>query len=138
MNIAMKLQLRIFLLFSSLLLSQFFVGNRNLFANPVTELLTLDRLHELKFQDNVKCSDFPGIAKDIIATGTDLGVHVKQGMPLIPGKDATYEALHGKLGTIIIRKRNFQMFFTQNLSMIYSTIRKRNDWEGRVRSKRSS
>ncbi len=53
----------------------------------------------------LKCSDQPDLAERLISTGRELGVRVLIGKPLLDGKDATYEALPGRLGTIIISDR---------------------------------
>ena len=53
----------------------------------------------------VLCTEYPNIAQDIINIGKKLGVKFLRGKPLIIGKDATYEAENGKLGTIIMTTR---------------------------------
>ena len=52
-----------------------------------------------------KCSDQPDISERLVATGQKLGVRVLIGKPLLEGKDATYEALSGELGTIVVSPR---------------------------------
>ncbi len=54
---------------------------------------------------DIRCTENPFIAKNIIAIGEKLGVTVVSGEPLLVGKDATYEALNGRLGKIVVSKR---------------------------------
>ncbi len=59
-------------------------------------------------EGNIKCTDDHDIADKLLITGQRLGVNVVSGLPKLPGKDATYEALHGRLGTITLRDRVMQ------------------------------
>ena len=51
------------------------------------------------------CKDNPALADYLLAEGRRLGVTVKAGQPELPGKDATYRAESGRLGSIMIKKR---------------------------------
>ena len=51
------------------------------------------------------CIDNPSIVNSIFALGERLGVTIVKGQPKLPNKDATYEALPGQIGTIIVSNR---------------------------------
>ena len=51
------------------------------------------------------CRENPGLADLLLAEGSRLGVLVKAGQPELPGKDASYRAESGRLGTITIKQR---------------------------------
>ena len=51
------------------------------------------------------CQENPALADLLLAEGRRLGITVKAGQPELPGKDATYRAEHGRLGTITIKQR---------------------------------
>ena len=51
------------------------------------------------------CRDAPALANLLITEGSRIGITVKEGQPELPGKDATYRAESGRLGTITIRRR---------------------------------
>ncbi len=51
------------------------------------------------------CSNNPNLANKLISEGSRIGVKFVTGTPEMPGKDATYRALRGKLGTITITPR---------------------------------
>lgn len=51
------------------------------------------------------CQENPGLGDALLAEGQRLGITVKAGQPELPGKDATYRAEHGRLGSITIKKR---------------------------------
>ena len=51
------------------------------------------------------CQDDPALADLLLAEGGRLGIVVKAGQPELPGKDASYRAEHGRLGTITIKQR---------------------------------
>ena len=51
------------------------------------------------------CQDDPALADLLLAEGGRLGIVVKAGQPGLPGKDASYRAEHGRLGTITIKQR---------------------------------
>ena len=51
------------------------------------------------------CQDDPALADLLLAEGSRLGIVVKAGQPELPGKDASYRAEHGRLGTITIKQR---------------------------------
>ena len=51
------------------------------------------------------CQDDPALADLLLAEGSRLGIEVKAGQPELPGKDASYRAEHGRLGTITIKQR---------------------------------
>ena len=51
------------------------------------------------------CREDPGLADLLIAEGSRLGIVVKAGQPELPGKDASYRAEPGRLGTITMRQR---------------------------------
>jgi len=51
------------------------------------------------------CSANPAIAEELLREGQRLGVQVIAGPPELPGKDASYRAEHGRLGTIRLKQR---------------------------------
>lgn len=51
------------------------------------------------------CQDDPALADLLLAEGRRLGITVKAGQPELPGKDATYRAEPGRLGSITIKQR---------------------------------
>ena len=51
------------------------------------------------------CQDNPALADLLLAEGRRLGIVAKTGLPELPGKDASYRAEHGRLGTITIKQR---------------------------------
>ena len=51
------------------------------------------------------CSADPSIADELVREGRRLGVRVIAGVPEVSGKDATYRAEHGRLGTIRLKQR---------------------------------
>ena len=51
------------------------------------------------------CLDDPALADLLLAEGRRLGIVVKTGLPELPGKDASYRAEPGRLGTITMKER---------------------------------
>ena len=51
------------------------------------------------------CQDDPALADLVLAEGRRLGIVLKTGLPELPGKDASYRAEPGRLGTITIKQR---------------------------------
>ena len=51
------------------------------------------------------CQEDPALADLLLAQGRRLGIAVKAGQPELPGKDATYRAEHGRLGSITLKQR---------------------------------
>ena len=51
------------------------------------------------------CSADPSISEELLREGQRLGVQVIAGPPELPGKDASYRAEHGRLGTIRLKQR---------------------------------
>ena len=51
------------------------------------------------------CQQDPALADLLLAEGSRLGIVVKAGQPELPGKDASYRAESGRLGTITIKQR---------------------------------
>ena len=51
------------------------------------------------------CQDNPALADLLLAEGRRLGIVAKTGLPELPGKDASYRAEPGRLGTIMIKQR---------------------------------
>ena len=51
------------------------------------------------------CTQDPALDEALLREGRRLGVAVKAGEPELPGKDATYRAEHGRLGTITLKQR---------------------------------
>ena len=51
------------------------------------------------------CQDNPALADRLLAEGSRLGITVKTGQPELQGKDATYRAESGRLGSITIKQR---------------------------------
>ena len=51
------------------------------------------------------CQDDPALADLLLVEGSRLGIVVKAGQPELPGKDASYRAEPGRLGTIMIKQR---------------------------------
>ena len=51
------------------------------------------------------CRQDPSIGDDLLQEGRRLGITVTMGEPELPGKDASYRALPGRLGTITLKQR---------------------------------
>lgn len=51
------------------------------------------------------CRAEPAIAEELLREGQRLGVRVFAAEPELPGKDGSYRAEHGRLGTIRLRQR---------------------------------
>ena len=51
------------------------------------------------------CTQDPALDESLLSEGRRLGVAVKAGEPELPGKDATYRAEPGRLGTITLKQR---------------------------------
>ena len=51
------------------------------------------------------CQDNPALADRLLAAGRRLGIKVKAGQPELKGKDATYRAESGRLGSITFKQR---------------------------------
>ena len=51
------------------------------------------------------CQDDPALADLLLAEGRRLGIVAKTGLPELPGKDASYRAEPGRLGTITMKQR---------------------------------
>ena len=51
------------------------------------------------------CSQKPELAESLLRQGQRLGLLVRKGKPEMAGKDATYRAEHGRLGTITLKQR---------------------------------
>jgi len=51
------------------------------------------------------CRTEPAIAQELLREGQRLGVRVLAAEPELPGKDGSYRAEHGRLGTIRLRQR---------------------------------
>ena len=51
------------------------------------------------------CRDDPALADRLLVEGRRLGITVKTGQPELQGKDATYRAESGRLGSITIKQR---------------------------------
>ncbi|MCP9808630.1 hypothetical protein KBY58_04185 [Cyanobium sp. HWJ4-Hawea] len=51
------------------------------------------------------CSADPTLSKALLREGKRLGIALLAGSPELPGKDASYRAEHGRLGTITIKQR---------------------------------
>ena len=52
-----------------------------------------------------RCSDDPNLAEALLVQGKRLGVVILSGPPELAGKDASYRAEHGRLGTIMLKPR---------------------------------
>ena len=77
------------------------------FASSQTLIAFDDQLNLLAqdFTRHDLCTDQPELVNQIIIKGKQLGVEIIQGLPKLPGKDATYEAFYHKLGRITISNR---------------------------------
>ena len=51
------------------------------------------------------CQQDPALADALLQEGQRLGITVRRGEPELPGKDASYRAEPGRLGTIMIKQR---------------------------------
>lgn len=51
------------------------------------------------------CDDNPALGDALLSEGQRLGISVQAGEPELPGKDATYRAEPGRLGTITLKQR---------------------------------
>ena len=77
-----------------------FSYNQHLFeSNHQVILLAQD------FGDTDLCTDQPDLVDQILFKGKQLGVEIIQGLPKLPGKDATYEAFYNRLGIITVINR---------------------------------
>ena len=74
-------------------------------ALPEPVLEEYDHYAKIVSVENNSCIDNPSIVNTIIRLGERLGVTVRKGQPKLLNKDATYEAFHGELGSIIISNR---------------------------------
>ena len=52
------------------------------------------------------CQQDPSLDEDLLREGHRLGIRVIVGQPELVGKDATYRAEHGRLGTITLKQRS--------------------------------
>ena len=55
--------------------------------------------------DLITCKQNPKLDQALLVEGQRLGVRVVAGEPELAGKDATYRAEHGRLGTITLKQR---------------------------------
>ena len=55
--------------------------------------------------DLITCKQNPKLDQALLLEGQRLGVRVVAGEPELAGKDATYRAEHGRLGTITLKQR---------------------------------
>ena len=55
--------------------------------------------------DRITCKQNPKLDQALVLEGQRLGVRVVAGVPELAGKDATYRAEHGRLGTITLKQR---------------------------------
>ena len=55
--------------------------------------------------DLITCKQNPKLDQALLLEGQRLGIRVVAGQPELAGKDATYRAEHGRLGTIILKQR---------------------------------
>ncbi len=92
----------------SLLLLCFFVC-LPISADTLLKRSLLDEISFVEINESLKPNDFctenPILSQQIIDVGTRLGVQLVSGQPLLAKKDATYEALHGSLGIIVVSPR---------------------------------
>ena len=51
------------------------------------------------------CQQDPALGDALLREGRRLGITVRRGEPELPGKDASYRAEHGRLGTIMLKQR---------------------------------
>ena len=51
------------------------------------------------------CQQDPDLGDALLMEGRRLGITVQRGEPELPGKDASYRAEHGRLGTIMLKQR---------------------------------
>ena len=51
------------------------------------------------------CQQDPDLGDALLMEGRRLGITVQRGEPELPGKDASYRAEHGRLGTIMLNQR---------------------------------
>ena len=51
------------------------------------------------------CQQDPALGDALLKQGRRLGITVQRGEPELPGKDASYRAEHGRLGTIMLKQR---------------------------------
>ena len=55
--------------------------------------------------DRITCKQNPKLDQALLLEGQRLGIRVVAGQPELAGKDATYRAEHGRLGTITLKQR---------------------------------
>ena len=51
------------------------------------------------------CQQDPALGDALLKEGRRLGITLRWGEPELPGKDASYRAEHGRLGTIMLKQR---------------------------------
>ena len=51
------------------------------------------------------CQQDPALGDALLREGRRLGITVRRGEPELPGKDASYRAEHGRVGTIMLKQR---------------------------------
>jgi len=51
------------------------------------------------------CQQDPALGDELLKEGQRLGITVRRGEPELPGKDASYRAEPGRLGTILLKQR---------------------------------
>ena len=59
----------------------------------------------LQLNSSSDCNNAPQLADRLLQEAARLGIQVMQGNPELPGKDASYRAMHGRPGIILISPR---------------------------------
>lgn len=59
----------------------------------------------LQLSSSTDCNNAPQLAERLLQEASRLGIQVIQGVPELPGKDASYRAMHGRPGIILISPR---------------------------------
>ncbi len=59
----------------------------------------------LQLSSSTDCNNAPQLSERLLQEASRLGVQVIQGVPELPGKDASYRAIHGRPGVILISPR---------------------------------
>ena len=59
----------------------------------------------LQLSSSTDCNNAPQLTERLLQEVSRLGIQVIQGVPELPGKDASYRAIHGRPGIILISPR---------------------------------
>ena len=84
----------------------YFAPRQIIFAGYIKDNELITKPIDFQISPNDLCSSNPRLVESIVLLGNELGVSLLKGTPKLPGKDATYEAFHGRLGAITITNKS--------------------------------